>query len=124
MGNCLRTTHHLLGYRRHQEQRAPSLYCKRLDAQLDRYLIHLFQDHNFFLSVPATGHSHAASIQHDLATSSFVLLVPPVFSPSSDANEGIDLLAISSSNGLTLRLPQTNQVQKGESTKSRVMKGY
>ena len=49
----------------------------------------------------ATSHSRAASVQHDLETPS-VLLVPPVFSPSLDANGGIDLLAIDSSDGLIL----------------------
>ena len=39
-----------------------------------------------FLSRPATSHSHAASVQHDLATPSSVLLVPPVFCPSLDTN--------------------------------------
>ena len=81
-----------------------SLYYELLDAQLDHYLVHLFQDRNFFLSRPTTGYSHAASVQHDLTTLSSVLLVPPVFSPSPNANGGIDLLAIGSSDGLTLRL--------------------
>ena len=74
----------------------------QLDAQLDRYLVHLFQDRNFSLSGPATGHSLAASVRHGLAAPSSVLLAPLVSSPCPDTNGGIDLLAISSSEGLTL----------------------
>ena len=83
---------------------------RALDAQLDRYLVHLFQDSGFFLFEPLTGHSHAASVQHDLATPSFVFLVPPIFSPALEANGGINLLAIGSSDCLTLRPPWMNQV--------------
>ena len=41
-----------------------------------------FPRSRFFLFEPVTGHSHAASVQHDLTTPSFVFLVPPIFSPS------------------------------------------
>ena len=51
-----------------------------------RYLARLFQDRYFFQSRPATGHSHAISAQLDLATPSYVLLVPIAFSPCLDAN--------------------------------------
>ena len=75
-----------------------------------------FQDRYFFQSGPAAGHSHAANIQHDFATPLPVLLAPLAFSPCLDVNGGIDLLTISSSECLTLRLPRTNQMWKGEST--------
>ena len=103
---------------------APSLYCERLDAQIDRYLVHLFQDHDFFLFGPATGHSLVASTRRDPATPSSVLLTPSVSSPFLDANRGIDPLAIGSLDWLTLRLPRMNQTWKGESTKFQVKKGY
>ena len=90
MGNCPRTTHHLLEYRHREEQRAPSLYYERLEAQLDRYLVHIFQDHDFSLSRPATSHSPVASVQRGLAAHSSALLAPP------DANGGISPLAIGS----------------------------
>ena len=122
--NWLRTTHHLLGYLHHEEQWAPSLYCKRSNAQFNCYLVHLFQDHGFFQSRPATGHSHATSVQHDLATPSSVLLVPPTLSSCLDANRGINLLVIDLSDYLSLRLPRTNQTWKGESTGFQVKKGY
>ena len=51
-------------------------------------------------------------------------IVLPIFSPSPDANGGIDLLAIDSSDGLTLQLSRMNLVRKGESIESRMMKGY
>ena len=110
MGNCLRTAHHLLGYRHRQEQRAPSLYCKRLEAQLNRYLIHLFQDPDFSLSRPTTGHSPASSVRRGLAAPSSTLLAPPVSSLCPNANGGIGPLAIGSSDWLTLRLLWANQV--------------
>ena len=68
------------------------------------------------LFYPMAGHSHATNDQHDLATPSSVLLVPPAFSPYLDTNGGIDLLEIGSLECLTLQLPQTNQMWKGEST--------
>ena len=86
IGNWLRITHHLLGYQRRQEQHAPSPYCEQLDAQLNRYLIHTFQDHDFFLSRLATSHCDAASVQHDFETSSSTLLVPPIVTPSLNVN--------------------------------------
>ena len=93
----LRTVHHLLRYQHHQEQRAPYLYCRRLEVQLNRYLIHFFQDHDFSLSGPATGHFPAASIRCGFATPSSTLLAPPVSSPCPNANGGIGPLAIGSS---------------------------
>ena len=69
--------------------------------------------HGFSISGPATGHSHAASVQHDLANPSSVLLVPSASSLSPDANGGIDLL-----------FPRTNQTWKGESTEFQVKIGY
>ena len=84
--------------------------------QLDRYLVHLFQDRNFSLSRPVTGHSPAVSVRHSLAAPLFALLVPLISSPCPNANGGIDPLAIGSSDWLTLRLPRTNQMWKGEST--------
>ena len=115
MGNCPRTTHHLLGYRHCQRQWASSFYCERLDAQFDRYLINLFQDHGFSLSRLATGHSPTTNVQRGLAAPSFVLLALPFSSPCPNVNGGIDLLTIGSLECLTLRLPQTIQMWKGES---------
>ena len=68
----------------------------------------LFQNHDFFQSRPATGHSQVVNAQPDSATFSFVLLVPLAFSPCPDANGGIGLLAIGSSECLLLQLPQAN----------------
>ena len=124
MGSFLRTTYRLLGYRHRQEQWPPSLYCERLDAKLDYYLVHLFQDREFFQSRPLTSHFHATNVRHDLETPSPVLLVPPAFSPYLDSNGGIDLLEIGSSECLTLRLPWTNKMWKGGSKELQVIKGY
>ena len=110
MGNCLRTAHHLLGYRHRQEQRAPSLYCKQLEAQLDHYLIHLFQDPDFSLSGLATGHSPAASVRRGFEAPSSTLLAPPVSSLCLNADGGIGPLSIGSLDWLTLRLLWANQV--------------
>ena len=57
-----------------------------------RYLAHLFQDRNFFQSKLATSHSHTVSAQLNLATPSYVLLVPLTLSSCPDANGEIDLL--------------------------------
>ena len=100
--NCPKTTHHMLGYRHRQGQWTLSLYWERLDAQLNRYLVHLFQDHGFFLSKSITGRFPTTIIQHELITPSSALLASPVSSPCSEANGGIDLLAIGSSDWLTL----------------------
>ena len=81
MGNYLRTAHRLLGFRLRQEQWDPSLYCGQLEAQLNRYLVYLFQDHGFSLSRPATGHSPATSVRHGLAALSSALIAPLVSSP-------------------------------------------
>ena len=59
-----------------------------------RYLARLFQEIDFFLSRPVTGHSHIISAQPNLVTFSSVLLVPLAFSPCPNANGGIDPLAI------------------------------
>ena len=87
--------------------------------QLDRYLVHLFQDHGFSSSGLAIGHSPIAIVRHDLVTPSSVLLAPLVSSPCPDANGGIGPLAIRLPNWLTLQLPQTNQTWKEESMRSR-----
>ena len=50
----------------------------------------------FFLPGPTTGHSHAIGIQNYPITPSSALLVPHVSSPCSDANGGIDPLALGS----------------------------
>ena len=68
----------------------------------DCYLARLFQDRRFFQSGSATGHSHTVSIRPDLVTPLSVFLIPPVSSPCLDANGGIDLLEIGSSDWLTL----------------------
>ena len=73
---------------------APSPYCVLSDAQLNHYLVHLFQCHDFFLYGPTTGHSLVACVRRELATPSFVSLAPPASSPCLDANGGIDLLVI------------------------------
>ena len=86
--------------------------------------MHLFQDPVFSLSRPATGHSPAASVQRGLAAPSSVLLAPPGSSPCPDTNGGIDLLAIESSDCLTLQLSRANHMWKGESTEFSVMEGY
>ena len=53
-------------------------------------ILYIFSKNSvFFLYGLATGHSHVASVQHDLTTPSSVLLIPPVFSPSLDGNGGI-----------------------------------
>ena len=78
----------------------------------------------FSLSGPVIGHSHAASIQRGLAGPSSIMLAHPVSSPCTDANGGIDFLAIGSSDWLTLRLLRKNQMWKGESTKLQVTEGY
>ena len=54
----------------------------------------------------------------------YVLLVPSAFSPCPDANGGIGLMAIGSSECLILQILWTNRMQKGESAKFQVMKGY
>ena len=72
--------------------------------------MHLFQDHGFSLSGPATGHSPTTSIRCGLAAPSSVLRAPPVSSPCPDANGGIDPLMIGSLNWLTLWLPRMNQM--------------
>ena len=105
MGNCLRKAHRLLGYRHRQEHLSPSLYYGRVEAQLNCYLIHLFQDRGFSLSRHTTSHSLAASVRHGLTAPSSALLAPHVSSPCLDTNGGIGPLAIGSSNWLTLRLP-------------------
>ena len=94
MRNYPRTSHHLLGYRHRQGQWAHSLYCGQLDAQLDSYLLHLFQYRGFSLSGSATGHSPATNVRRGLVAPSFVLLAPLVSSPCLDADGGIDLLAV------------------------------
>ena len=66
-------------------------------SQLNRYLVHLFQDRGFSLSGPTTSHSRVASFRHGLAAPSSVFLAPPVSSSCPNANGGIDLLAIGSS---------------------------
>ena len=71
--------------------------------QLNRYLVHLFQDHGFSQSGPATGHSRAASIRHGLATPLSALLAPPVSSPCPNANGGIGPLVIRLPDWLTLQ---------------------
>ena len=111
--NCPKTTHHLLGYRHRQGQWAPSLYCERSDAQIDCYLVHLFQDSSFFLSRSTTSHSPTAIVQHEFVTPSSILLAPLSSSPCLDANGGINLLAIRSSDWLTLRLPRENNAKGG-----------
>ena len=78
--------------------------------QLDRYLVNLFQDRDFFLFGIATGHSSTASVRRDRATPSSIFLAPLISSPCLDANGGIDPLAIGSSDSLTLLLPRTNQI--------------
>ena len=117
MGNCPKTTHYLLGYRHHWGQWTPSLYCEWLDTQLDRYLVHLSLDRGFSPFRPIISHYSAVSNWLGLTSPSYVLLASPVSSPCPDANGGIDLLAICSSNWLTLQLPWTNQTWKRESTK-------
>ena len=67
-----------------------------------------FQDHDFFQSGLAAGHSRVVSARLDLVTLSSVLLVPLAFSPCLDANGGIDLLAIGSSECSSLGLPRVN----------------
>ena len=49
-------------------------------------------------STHAIGHSPFAIVRHELVTLSYALLAPPVSSPCSDANGGIDVLAIGSPN--------------------------
>ena len=117
MGNYPRTTRILLGYRDHQEQWASPLYCGQLEAQLHRYLVHLFQDRDFSQSRLATSHSSTARVRHGLAAPSSAWLTPPVSSPCPDANGGIGPLAIGLLDWLTLRLPRKNKMWKGESTK-------
>ena len=53
----------------------------------------------------------------DLITPSSVLLAHSISSPCPDVNGGIDPLAIGSSDWLILRLPRTNKMWEGESTK-------
>ena len=102
LGSCLRTAHRPLGYRGHQEQRAPSLYYKQSVTHRGRYLMSLC---DFFRSRLAAGHSQAVRARPDLATLSFSLLVPLAFSPCPDVNGGIGLLAIGSSECSSLHLP-------------------
>ena len=85
----------------------------RSDAQIDCYLVHLFQDSGFFLSRSTTSHSPAAIVQHEFVTPSSILLAPLISSPCLDANGGINLLAIRSSDWLTLRLPRENNAKGG-----------
>ena len=61
-----------------------------------------FQDRDFSLFGPATSHSPVASVRCGLVAPSSVLFAPLVSSPCPDANRGIDLLAIESSDLLTL----------------------
>ena len=102
MGSCLRIVHRLLRRRRRQEEWAPSFYRGQSVVHHGRYLARLFQDHYFFQSRPATGHSHAISSWPYPTTLSSVLLVPLALSSCSYANGGIELLAISSSECLSL----------------------
>ena len=67
-----------------------------------RALSHTYFLISQLLSGPATGHSTAASVRHGLTAPSFNLLAPPISYPCSDANGGIDLLPIGSSDWLTL----------------------
>ena len=95
-----------------------------IDAQLNRHLVHLFQDRGFSLYGPVTGHSPTANIRCGLPAPSSVLLAPPISSPCLDASGGIDLLAVGSLDWLTLRLLRANQMWKGESSKFPMMEGY
>ena len=124
MGNCPRTARRLLGYRDRQEQRASSLYCRRLEVQLYLYLVHIFQDHNFSQSRPTTCHSLVVSILHGLTAPSSALFALFVSYPCPNANGRIGPLAIRLPDWLTLRLPQMNQTWKGELTEVYVVKGY
>ena len=65
-----------------------------------------------------------ASLQHDFATPTSFLLVLLAFSPCHDANGRIDFLMIGSLGCMTLRLPRTNQMWNGGSTKLQVTEGY
>ena len=67
----------------------------------------------FFLPGPATGHSRVASVQRNLATPTSISPAPLVSSPSPDANGGIDLLVIESSDCSALHLSRTNQCGRG-----------
>ena len=69
---------------------------------LDRHLVHLFQNCGFSPSGLAASHSLAAIVRRDLVSPSFALLAPLVFFPCHDANGGIDILAIGSSDWLAL----------------------
>ena len=95
-------TSRLLGYRRRQEQRAPSIY----HGQSEQWAPSLC---DFFQSRLTTGRSRAVRARPNLATLSFVLLVPLAFSPCPDTNGRIGLLAIGSSECLSLRLPWVNE---------------
>ena len=80
--------------------------------------------HDFLLSESVTGHSLTISVQHDFATPSSFLLVPPAFSPCLDANGGTDILLIGSPGCLTLQLLRTSQMWNGGSIELHVTKGY
>ena len=104
----MRTVHCPLGYRLFQEQRAPSLHHGRSVAHRGRYLMRCFQDRDFFQSRLVAGHSSVVNSRPNLATFSSVLFVSLAFSPCPDANGGIDLLVIGSSECSSLHLPQVN----------------
>ena len=92
---------------------------------LDSYLARLFcQDCAFFLLGPANNHFHAEDVQRDPVIPLSTLPSPLVSSPCLNANEGIDLQAIGSSDCLTLELGQTDQIWKGEPSELLVAKGY
>ena len=65
--------------------------------QLNRYPALHFQDHSFSSSGHATSPSPIQIVQHELVTPSSALLAPPVSFPCPNANGGIDLLEIGSS---------------------------
>ena len=86
-------------------------------------ILHIFPPSSRLFSGPAIGFSHVAGVQQDPVTPSFSL-VPPVSSPCSSANGGIDLLAIGSSGCLTSRLPRTSQTREGQLIELPVVKGF
>ena len=92
---------------------------------LDRCLARLFfQDHAFFLPRLVNDRFHAVDVQRDPEIPSSALLAPPVSSPCIDANEEIDLRATGSPGCWSLRMCQTKQMWKGESSELLEAMGY